>query len=103
MRLSRKQNYDKDHYERMNFLHQLSLMALKIHPPLSRVYTSELKRVSRRTVIRLSSNVRRTYCRKCLRATFVRSRHVVKSGRSKFVMQKCLSCGLVKRHHVKLK
>jgi len=98
IRAGRQQNMDRDHFERLNYLHQLSLMAYQVHPPLARLYISEMKRVSRRTVIRMSQAVRNSYCRKCLRPTLAIKKHRIKRGRRHtFVMARCRHCFFMKR------
>ncbi len=95
---------DTDHFERLNFMHQLSLLAFPIHAGLARFYLREMRAVSRRTVIRLGAAVRGTYCRKCLRMAAVSRHRTLKTGkRCSFVLSRCVRCGFAKRHVHKAK
>ena len=97
-RLDRQQNVDSDHFERLNFGHQLALLMRPIHPGLARFYTREFRTVARRTVIRLGQRVRGTYCRNCFHCTADVRRRVLKTGRrSSFVLSRCAHCGQLKR------
>ena len=98
IRAERQQNVDRDHFERLSYLHQLSLLSLQIHQPLARIYVSEMKRVSRRTVIRMSKAVRNSYCRKCLKPSLLTKKHRFRTGRRhSFLMARCVHCGFIKR------
>ena len=101
IRAGRTQNLDRDQFERLSYLHQLSLLMLPRNETLARMYVSEMKRVSRRSVIRLSARVRNSYCRKCLRLTIVSKRHRLKHGRRhSFMLARCRKCGFTKRRIV---
>ncbi len=94
----RVQNVDADHFERLSFMHQLSLLALPIHSGLSRFYMREMRAVSRRCVVRLGPAVRRSYCRKCVRPAALSIRNLVKKGRrGSYLVSKCVRCGFLKR------
>lgn len=92
-------SYDADHFERLNFLHQLSMLTSNVSEDLSRLYAYELKRLARKTVSRLGKPVKKTFCRKCLRFSAKYSRVRVKHIRKhSVVVVRCSKCNIVRRY-----
>ncbi|CCK72537.1 ribonuclease P protein subunit RPR2 KNAG_0K01720 [Huiozyma naganishii CBS 8797] len=57
---------NKDHYQRLNYLYQLSMFTtLNDKQPLARTYAKNLDLVSKKTKCSLLPQVKRTICKKC--------------------------------------
>lgn len=94
----------RDQFERVNYLHQLSLLYGESQPSLSRFYVSEMCTVSKRTVSRLGSSIKERYCRNCLRISVVAGKTRIKKGkRGSYLLKSCRQCRFVKRFLLKKK
>lgn len=92
----------KDIYRRMNFLYQAAHTVLVVSPQdwdLSRHYTSTLKTLARKNVLRLHPNLKRSLCKKCdiILIAGLTAKVRVKSEREEHVVVTCIHCGFARR------
>ncbi|KAJ3442905.1 ribonuclease p protein subunit p21 [Anaeramoeba flamelloides] len=103
---------NKDDFLRMNFLYQASQIVVQPksdHKPnttldrhnlnLSRFYIQQMKKVAQKKVLRISPEVKQTFCKGCntLLIPGMSSTQRVRSKRQQHVVIRCLVCGLTKR------
>ncbi|XP_074524697.1 ribonuclease P protein subunit p21 [Halichoeres trimaculatus] len=90
----------REAYQRMNYLYQAAHCVLAQNPEnveLARFYCLTQKTISRRLVIRQDPSVKRTICKRCssllIPGVTATTRQRKKNRRTRFTVQRCLSCG----------
>lgn len=97
-------NFNKDAYERMNFLHQASRLNLALNPEneeLTRYYMKCFRSVKQKKCLKWSRDLKRSICSGCnmLQTPGVTTR--VRVNDHKRIVMTCLSCNSVKRAHIR--
>lgn len=101
---------NKDHYARVSYLYQASsyLLTKPKYSSLSKAFSKNVDTVSKKTVLKLSPNLKRTICKKCkilLIAGLTQTSEIQnksKDGNSKsdILVHTCINCQSAKRFPV---
>ncbi|PRP87815.1 ribonuclease P protein subunit p21-like [Planoprotostelium fungivorum] len=86
-------------FERMNFLYQAAHLTAGVSPQLSRFYSSTVKKISTKTVSRLSPEIKRTICKICtsLLIPGYSSTVRIQGQKQRHLSVTCDYCGKIKR------
>lgn len=98
----RSKLHQKDVFQRLNFLYQAAHIALtgsSADWDLSRHYTTTLRTLAQKNVLRLHPNLKRTLCKSCdmLLIPGISSKVRLKEGKMEILIVECLNCNTIKR------
>lgn len=89
----------RDVFERMNYLYQLINFWSPINPELAAYYSKLMISISKKSVLRLDSSIKRSICKGCnfhlLEGSTVRTRYI--QNHCGQIVKVCNKCGLIKR------
>ncbi|CAI5755824.1 unnamed protein product [Candida verbasci] len=102
---------NKDNFSRLNYLYQASNSLSNNYPILSRGLNRNLKLISKRTTLKIHSNVKRTICKNCHSllipgisvSNYIENKSKSKAQHNDILVRTCLNCKAIKRFPTKIR
>mmetsp|Transcript_27492 Transcript_27492/g.49502 ORF Transcript_27492/g.49502 Transcript_27492/m.49502 type:complete len:105 (-) Transcript_27492:1148-1462(-) len=90
-------------FQRINFLFQAAVAVYQTCPAQSQIYIASMRELALKLVLRLSPDIKRTYCKACSFLLACLPRRVEHQGKKKFGVVECPGCGKLKRTRLSVK